>query len=190
MEYGQHRKLQNDKGRTMSDQSMYNLPATITELTVELKEFFNATRNQLKGHERRQFMARVVSLMGPGGQIKAEREIGWDRKTIIKGRREIESGITCIDNFSGRGRKSSLEHFPRLKEDLTSIVNPICQTDPTFRTQNLYSPISANEVHRRLIENMGYNPENMPTVRTISTIMNKLGFKLKKVAKAKVKKNS
>jgi len=40
-----------------------------------------------------------------------------------------------------------------------------------------------------LIEDIGYDPENMPTARTISTIMNKLGFKLKKVAKAKVKKN-
>jgi len=182
---------QNDKGITMIDQSMmHNLPTTIPELTIELKDFFNSVRNQLKGHERRQFMARVVSLMGPGGQIKAERELGWDRKTMIKGRREIESGFTCVDNFSGRGRKLSLDHFPNLKEDITGIVNPICQTDPTFRTQNLYSPISANEVRRRLIENMGYDPENIPTARTISTIMNKLGFKLKKVAKAKVKKNS
>lgn len=172
----------------MFDQSIHNLPATITDLTPTLKKFLNTTRGQLKGHERRQFMARVVSLMGPGGQIKAERELGWDRKTIIKGRREIESGFTCIDNFSGRGRKSSLESFPTLKEDITEIVNPISQTDPTFRTQNLYSPISANEVRRRLIENKGYDPENIPTVRTISTIMNQLGFKLKKVAKAKVKK--
>lgn len=174
----------------MFDQSIQNLPSAITDLTPTLKEFLNTTRNQLKGHERRQFMARVVALMGTGGQIKAERELGWDRKTIIKGRREIESGFTCVDNFSGRGRKTSLEHFPSLKEDITRIVNPICQTDPTFRTQNLYSPISANEVRRRLIDDMGYNSEKMPTVRTISTIMNKLGFKLKKVAKTKVKKNS
>jgi hypothetical protein len=188
MDYGQHGNLQNDKGETMVDQSIHNLPGSITDLTPALKEFLNSTRNQLKGSERRQYMARVVSLMGPGGQIKAERELGWDRKTIIKGKREIESGFTCIDNFSGRGRKSSLEHFPNLKEDITIIVNPICQTDPTFRTQNLYSPISANEVRRRLIENMEYDPEKIPTARTISTIMNKLGFKLKKVAKAKVKK--
>ncbi len=117
---------QNDKGITMIDQSMmHNLPITITELTIELKDFFNSVRNQLKGHERRQFMARVVSLMGPGGQIKAERELGWDRKTMIKGRREIGSGFTCVDNFSGRGRKLSLDHFPNLKEDITGIVNPI-----------------------------------------------------------------
>lgn len=174
----------------MFDHSKHNLPETISELTPPLKDFLNTTRSKLKGHERRQFMARVVALMGPGGQLKAERELGWDRKTIIKGRREIESGVICVDNFSGRGRKSCLEHFPNLKEDIIRIVNPICQTDPTFRTQNLYSPISANEVYRRLAEDKGYDPENMPTVRTLSTIMNKLGFKLKKVAKAKVKKNS
>ena len=172
----------------MSDNPMDLLPTGIQELTPELKEFLNSIRPKKKGRKRRQFMARVVMLLGPGGQLKAEKELGWDRKTIIKGRKEIESGFDCIDNCSQRGRKSSLESFPNFKEDITKIVNPISQTDPTFRTQNLYSPISANEVRRRLIENMGYDPENIPTKRTISTIMNKLGFKLKKVAKAKVKK--
>jgi hypothetical protein len=174
----------------MSDNPIDQLPSEIQELTPNLKELINFIRPNKKGLERRQFMARVVMLLGPGGQLKAEKELGWDRKTIIKGRKEIESGINCIDNFSNRGRKSSLEIFPSLKEDITKIVNPICQTDPTFRTQNLYSPISANEVRRRLIENENYDPETIPTERTISTIMNKLGFKLKKVAKAKVKKKS
>lgn len=172
----------------MSDNPMDLFPAGIPELTPELKEFLNFIRPKEKGCKRRQFMARVVMLLGPGGQLMAERELGWDRKTIIKGRKEIESGINCIDNCSQRGRKSALENFPNLKEDIIEIVDPISQTDPTFRTQNLYSPISANEVRRRLIENMGYDPEKIPTERTIATILNKLGFKLKKVAKTKVKK--
>ncbi len=155
--YGQHGRLHKKYRRTMFDHSKHNLPKTISELTPPLKDFLNTTRSKLKGHERRQFMARVVSLMGHGGQLKAERELGWDRKTIIKGRREIESGVTCVDNFSGRGRKSCLEHFPNLKEDITRIVNPICQTDPTFRTQNLYSPISANEVFRRLVDDCSHS---------------------------------
>jgi hypothetical protein len=187
--YGQHGNLKNNKGGAMFDKPINHLPPIIEELGPEMKAFLIETKNKLKGHERRQFMASVVSLFGYGGQRKAERELGWDRKTIIKGRKEIESGFTCIDSFYLRGRKSSLEHFPNLKEDITKIVNPICQTDPTFRTQNLYSPISANEVRRRLIENMGYDPDQLPTTRTISTIMNQLGFKLKKVAKTRVKKN-
>ena len=173
----------------MSDHNNHISDLPIFEnLTPDIKSFLNETRKKLKGHERRQFMASVVSILGYGGQSKAERELGWDRKTIIKGTKELESGITCIDNFSGRGRKPSEHRYPNLLEDIKKIVEPICQTDPTFHTTNLYSPITAKEVHRRLIKEMNYSPERLPTIRTISNKLNQLGFKLKKVTKCKPKK--
>ena len=58
--------------------------AGIDNLTAELKKFFNETRSRLKGCERRKFMDKVVLLMGRGSQLRVERELGWDRKTIIK----------------------------------------------------------------------------------------------------------
>ena len=158
------------------------------ELNSETKAFLNETRAKLKGHQRRQFMARAVSLLGRGGQLRAEKELGWDRKTIIKGTKEINSGITCIDNFSGRGRKPAEAHLPNLIDDIKSIVNPVSQTDPTFRTTNLYSPITAKEVRRRLIEDKGYLPEQVPARRTISNKLNQLGIKLRKVYKSRPKK--
>ena len=172
----------------MSDYTHLESLSSIDLLTPEMKIFFNETRNKLKGHERRQFMARVVRLLGYGGQLKAEKELGWDRKTIIKGTKELKSGITCIDNFSGRGRKSSEEHLSSLLEDIKNIVEPITQTDPTFRTTNLYAPITAKEVRHRLIEEMNYTDEELPTTRTISNKLNQLGYKLKKVAKSRPKK--
>ena len=158
------------------------------ELNSEAKAFLNETRAKLKGHERRQFMAGVVSLLGRGGQLRAEKELGWDRKTIIKGTKEINSGITCIDNYSGRGRKPAEAHLPNLIDDIKSIVNPVSQTDPTFRTTNLYSPITAKEVRRRLIEDKGYLPEEVPARRTISNKLNQSGIKLRKVFKSRPKK--
>lgn len=172
----------------MSDHE-HNLNLLATgELTKETKVFLNETRGKLKGHERRQFMARVVSLLGRGGQLRAEKELGWDRKTIIKGMRELKSGIICIDNFSARGRKPVEAHLPDLLEDIKLIVNPVSQTDPTFRTTDLYSPITAQEVRRRLIEEKGYSPDKIPARRTISDKLNQLGIKLKKVTKCKPKK--
>ncbi len=58
-----------------------NLSAT-DELTSGTKAFLNETRAKLKGHERRQFMARVVFLLGRGGQLRAEKELGWDQKQL------------------------------------------------------------------------------------------------------------
>jgi len=63
------------------------------EMTAELKALFIETAQMLKGHERRIYMAKVVRLLGPGGQRQAEKELGWNRGTIRKGSRELSSGL-------------------------------------------------------------------------------------------------
>lgn len=161
---------------------------SIENLTPELKKFINDTRSKLKGCERRKYMAHVVRLMGKGGQLRAERELGWDRKTIIKGTKELQSNIDCIDNFHSRGRHLSEKKLPNLLDDIKEIVSPVSQCDPTFRTTELYSPLTAVEVHRRLVEEKGYTHDKLPTVRTISTKLNQMGFRLKKVTKCRPKK--
>jgi hypothetical protein len=90
----------------------------INKLSPETKSFLNKTRSNLKGSERRKFMAKVVRLMGKGGQRRAENELGWSRPTIIKGTKELDSGFNCVDNFSGRGRKRIEEKFPKLLDDI------------------------------------------------------------------------
>ncbi len=160
------------------------------KITPEMKCFLNQTRANLKGAERRLFMARVVLLMGKGGQRRAQNELGWNRDTIRKGTKELETGIICIDNFSGRGRKRSEKNHPTLLEDIKNIVEPCCQTDPTFRSTQLYSPITAKEVRMRLIEIKEYSVDETPSISTTNRIMNQLGYSLKKVAKCKPKKNS
>ena len=157
-------------------------------LSTEMKSFLNDTRSKLKGCERRKFMANVVQLMGKGGQLRAERELGWDRKTIRKGTRELTSGFDCVDNYSGRGRHSIEQTLPNLLDDIKQIVNPISQCDPTFRTTDLYSPLTAKQVRQCLIETPKYTDDQLPTVRTINTKLNQLGFRLKKVAKCKPQK--
>jgi hypothetical protein len=64
------------------------------ELTPEIKSLLIETAKDLKGSARRLFMARTVKVLGKDGQRKAERELGWDRQTIRKGMRELESGIS------------------------------------------------------------------------------------------------
>lgn len=172
----------------MVDQRKLLDSKSIDRLTPELKKFINETRSKLKGCERRKYMAHVVRLMGRGGQLRAERELGWDRKTIIKGTKELESNIDCIDNFQGRGRHPIEKKLPNLLDDIREIVSPVSQCDPTFRTTELYSPLTAAEVRRRLIEDKNYTHDQLPTVRTISTKLNQMGFRLKKVTKSKPKK--
>jgi len=87
-------------------------------------------------------MAQTVEAYGPGGQNRAEENLRWNRGTIRKGQQELNSGIPADESFSSRGRKKAEGHFPNLLADIKDIVEPKCQTDPTFHTTRLYRPIT------------------------------------------------
>ncbi len=106
------------------------------ELTPEEKELHRQTGQVLKGSERRMYMARVVRRWGAGGQACAERALGWNRRTIRKGRPELERG-PIQDRFAARGRKRVEVRLPKLREDIRAIVDGQSQTDPTFQSQRL-----------------------------------------------------
>lgn len=145
------------------------------------KEMYIETAKELKGHARRVYMARVVKVLGRGGQTYAEREFGWARKTIRKGTRELETGLICYDNFAARGRKRAEEHLPNLLEDIKTIADRHSQTDPKFQSTRLYLRLSAASVRQQLIEQQGYSDEQLPSEETIRVKLNKLGYHLKRV---------
>ena len=131
------------------------------------------------------FMAEVVRSLGRGGQRFAERCLGWNRKTIRKGRQESESGRPTRDRFGDRGRKKIEERLPALLKDIAEIVEPASQTDPTFRSTRVYTPLSAQEVRHRLRTQFGYSDADLPCVRTLRTKLNELGYRLRKVRKCR-----
>ena len=160
------------------------------ELTDSLKTLFMDTARSLKGSARRIFMARTVKELGSGGHGHAERALGWSRVTIGKGTHELESGFTCLDAFSARGPKCVEDHVPTLLPDIKALVDSQSQTDPQFRTTRLYTRLSAAEVRRQLIAQKGYTDDALPTVQTLTTKLNALGYYPKKVAKSQPQKKS
>lgn len=158
------------------------------DLTDSLKALFIETAHTLKGSARRLFMARTVKELGPGGQRRAERELGWNRETMRKGAHELDSSLICLDNFAARGRKPAEAHLPNLLTDIAAIVDSQSQADPQFRTKRLYTRLDAAEVRRQLIAQKGYTDAELPTVQTITTKLNALGYYPQKVAKSEPKK--
>jgi len=130
-------------------------------------------------------MGRVVDLLGRGGQNFAEQVLGWDRGTICKGQEEFRCGQGIEDRFGQRGRRRTEEHLPNLLEDICSIVEPLGQTDPTFRSTRIYSPLRAEEVRIRLLTQHGYKDAELPCTRTLRTKLNDLGYRLRKVRKCR-----
>lgn len=158
------------------------------ELTDALKTVFIETAKTLKGCDRRRFMAQTVEALGPGGQSLAERELGWNRETIRKGTRELRSGFRCLEAACFRRPKRAEERLPQLLTDINALVDGQSQTDPQFRSNRLYTRLTAVEVRRQLIARYGYTDAELPTERTILTKLNDLGYHPTKVAKAKPKK--
>jgi hypothetical protein len=158
------------------------------ELTSQVKEYLQGTADALRGVDRRLFMARTVRVLGPTGQRRAERELGWNRVTIRKGMHELTTGIRCADAFGLRGRKRAEEHLPHLLTDIRAIVDGQCQTDPSFQTQRLYTRLTAAAVRKQLIAQKGSTDGGLPTAETIRCKIHQLGYRLRKVQKCRPKK--
>jgi transposase len=157
------------------------------KLTDSTVKWLKNTADQLKGSSRRMFMAETVQQLGRGGASAVQEKLGWNRGTIRKGLNELENGPT-EDRFSERGRKKSEVLLPNLLEDIKKIVEPECQTDPSFNSCRLYTRITAEEVRRRLLDTGCYEEDSLPCARTVSTKLNELGYHLKKVQKTKPQK--
>lgn len=159
------------------------------EISSEVKKTLNETRANLSGYQRRHFMAQIVESVCAGNARKAVRELGWDRKTLSKALAELRGGFCYINNYRKRGRKKAEVHLPRLKQDIQEIVDSQSQTDPTFRTQRLYTRLGGAEVRRQLIAQKGYRADELPTRVTINTKLNELGYRLRPVQKSRPEKN-
>jgi hypothetical protein len=162
----------------------------LIELTDSVKKLFKETASQLKGAARRRFQAQIVMELGYGGQLLAQKELGWDRNTIRKGIKELTSGIICVDNMSAKGRYKAEEHLPSLLEDIKKLVDSQSQTDPSFKSQRLYTRLTASQVRKLLVEKFDYSNEQLPTEETIRVKLNNLGYRLKRVAKVLPQKKS
>ena len=161
----------------------------LIEISEEQKRLYQDTAQALKGHERRVFMAGVVKMLGRGGQRQAERELGWDRAVVRRGRHELDSGMRWIEAYGARGRKRAEAHLPNLLTDIAAIVDGQSQTDPTFESTRLYTRLSAAAVRQALITQKGYRDEELPSEETIRVKLNELGYGLRRVQKSVPQKN-
>lgn len=136
---------------------------------------------------RRQAMGDVTASLLDGKPRVAEDVFGWNRATVELGMNESRTGISCVNDLSTRHKPKAEEKDPRLLEDIREIMDPHCQAEPRLRTTLLYTNMTAQAVYDALLEN-GWSKEKLPTVRTISNILERHDYRLRTVAKTKVQK--
>ena len=147
------------------------------------------TAKELSGSAKRMFMAKVVRLIGYGGQRFVEKELDWNRGTIRKGQLELKTAPIDDKRKGNSGRRPVGHEFPELDNDIWAILEPTGQTDPTFRSTRIYTPMTAKQVHKRLTEISRYTQSTLPTSRTISNRMKVLGYRPEKIKKCLPLKN-
>ena len=130
------------------------------EVSDSLREAYVLTAINLRGSERRVFMAQIVTILGEGGQRYAEREFGWNRNTIRKGMLELKSGQPIADRFHDRGRKPIDEKLPSLLADMRRLMAS--------------GPITTKQMAQQLIAQCGYALDTLPSLETLRKKMRQL----------------
>ncbi len=145
---------------------------------------FQLAAQQLTGHHRRLFQAQVCLTLCDGNPRLAERRFGWGRHTVAKGLRETQSGVPCPDSPGQRGARRSEDKNPQLAADIRALVEPQTYADPELKSCRRYSNLSAAEV-RAALTVRGYHEDDLPSERAMRDILNRLGYRLKRVQKGK-----
>lgn len=140
---------------------------------------------RLTGHQRRLFLAEVAVQLCGGNARRAERRFGWGRQTIDKGLHELRQGIRCLENFKARGRQRWEDHNAQLAADIRELVEPHTQADPQLKSSRRYTNWSAAEALKALRTQKGYAAADLPSERTMRDILNRMGYRLKRIQKGK-----
>jgi DDE family transposase len=160
------------------------------ELTEQVIETIKSGSQKLTGYRRRQFQAEVASQYCGGNPRRAETVFGWGRDAVQLGLQELRTGIRCVDDYSSRGRHKTEDKFPELTAEIQALVEPASQADPKFQTPLAYTRMTAKAVHERLVAQASQTPRPVPAERTLYDILNRLGYRLRRVRKTKPQKKS
>lgn len=143
---------------------------------------------QMSGAKRRAFQAEMAEQYCAGNARQAERMFGWSRETVEVGLGERRTGVTCLGGQSAfSGRKRWEDQHPQAAQALRLLAEAQAQQDPTFRTPLAYTRLTAKAAVAAL-RAQGFRKKEIPAPSTMATILNRLGFRLRKVLKAKPQK--
>ena len=153
-------------------------------------DLIKSTSKRLKGHERRAFMAEVSEQLCSGSARHTETVFGFNRHTVTLGLHERRTGLICYGNYAEHGQPKAEEADPQLETAICCLVDPESQADKQLRNTFAYTRLTASAVRQKLIDEKGWQDEQLPQVRTISNILNRPGYKLRSVQKTRPEKKS
>lgn len=156
-------------------------------VSTELVDLISRLVDLIPWPVRRRAMGDVTLLLLDGKHRVAEDVFGWGRSVVEVGIKEFQTGFLCINDISTRKKPKIEEKNPELLAEICAIMEPHSETDSHLRTTLLYTNMTAKSVYNALVEK-GWPTESLPTVRTISNILDRQNYRLRTVAKTEVQK--
>ena len=146
--------------------------------------------SKMLGAERRAFQAEMTLKYCAGCARQAETLFGWSRRAVELGLHEKRTGIVCLSAQSAfAGDKRWEAKHPVVADALWALAQAHSQQDPSFRTSLSFTRLTAQEALVQL-RKQGFAEEVLPAPSTMAEILNRNGYRLRPVVKAKPQKKS
>ena len=144
--------------------------------------------SKMHGADRRSFQADMTMKYCHGSARQAETVFGWNRHSVELGLHERRTGIICLGaQKSCCGNTLWEEKYPDVAAVLFELAGSQAQQDPTFRTVSTFTRLTAKAALTQL-QHHGVSDDVLPSPRTMADVLNRNGFRLRRVVKAKPQK--
>ena len=166
------------------------LEPTVLPLSASQIEDLRLASSKMSGVERRSFQAAMTLKYCGGNARHAERVFGWGREAVQLGLHEQRTGVICLGAQAACcGNRVWEDQHPDVAQALWALAESHSQQDPTFRTMLQYTRLTAAAALTQL-RAQGFPEEHLPSPSTMAEVLNRNGYRLRKVVKAKPQKNS
>jgi hypothetical protein len=163
-------------------------PLSQSSLTPSQIQDLRLAASKMTGATRRAFQAEMTLKYCHGSARLAETVVGWSREAVEVGLAEHRTGIICLGAHTAfSGRKRWEEQCPEAAEALRQLAEAHAQQDPTFRTTLAYTRLTAKAA-REALRASGIPADRLPSPSTMAEVLNRMGYRLRKVLKAKPQK--
>jgi hypothetical protein len=156
-------------------------------VSTEMVDLISRLIDLIPWPDRRCAMGDVTQSLLDSKHRVAESVFGWSRSAVQVGIKEFQTGISCVNDISTRIKPMTEDKNPKLLAEIRALMEPHSESESSLRTTLLYTNMTARTVYDALVEK-GWTVESLPTLRTISNILNRQGYRLRTVAKTRVQK--
>ena len=159
-----------------------------TPLSESLINDLTLASSKMLGAGRRAFLAEMALKYCQGSARLGEIVFGWGRASIRLELEEKRSGLVCMGGQSAfGGNKRWEEKHPDTARALWLLAESHAQQDPTFKSTMAFTRLTSAQAIKELL-GQGFSNEQVPSPSSMAVILNRGGYRLRNVVKAKPQK--